>query len=278
MEHMTLHLKEYFPFLGEDGQDPFVETYLPANLTEMGWEDRRHPCLVICPGGGYSFCSQREAEPIALQFLAEGFNVFVLNYATAPHRFPNQLRQVAAVMELIFQNASQWHCDTDHVAIMGFSAGGHLAAQYANAYDMEEVRQVFPDSKGVHATILCYPVITADPAHGHMGSFENLLGHLPLTQEEQKKFSCQNLVSKRTPPAFVWMTAQDTVVPPENSLLYARALLENGVPVEMHMFPFGGHGLSTATDQTTSDLQPNVSRNAVWMEYAKNWIKMTFER
>lgn len=278
MKHMTLHLKDEFPFLGEGGQDPFVETYFPDNLTEMGWDDRCHPCLIICPGGGYSFCSQREAEPIALQFLAEGFHVFVLNYSTAPHRFPNQLRQVAAVMELIFENASKWHCDTEHVALMGFSAGGHLAAHYANAYDIPEVREVFPDSKGVQASILCYPVITACPEQGHMGSFENLLGHMPLTDEEQQRFSCQNLVSERTPPTFLWHTAPDETVPVANSLLYAQALTENIIPVEMHIFPFGGHGLATATEQTVGELEPNVSRNAVWMEYARNWLNMTFDR
>ncbi len=277
MEYFKLHLKDFFPFLGDNGQYPVVETYLPANLSEMGWEDRRHPCLIICPGGGYSYCSQREAEPIALQFLAEGFNIFVVSYSTAPHRFPNQLRQVAAVMELIFQNASKWHCDTEHVAIMGFSAGGHLAAHYTNAFDIPEVREVFPDSKGVQASILCYPVITADPVQGHMGSFENLTGHLPLSDQEQAVFSCQNLVSKRTPPTFLWHTAPDEVVPVANTLLYAQALSENTVPYELHIFPFGGHGLSTATELTTSDLQPHVSRNAVWMEYARNWLKMTFD-
>ena len=278
MEHMILHLKDTFPFLAEEGQDPTVQVYLPDNLTEMGWDDRRHPCLMICPGGGYGFCSQREAEPIALQFLAEGFNVFVLNYSTAPYRFPNQLRQVAAVVELIHQNASAWHCDTEHIALMGFSAGGHLAAQYANAYDIPEVREAFPDSKGVQASILCYPVITADPAHGHMGSFENLLGHMPLTAQEQRDFSCENLVSRRTPPTFLWHTAADAVVPVANSFLYAQALAENEVPVEMHIFPYGAHGLSTATEQTNNSLEANVGRNAVWMEYVKNWLNMTFER
>lgn len=278
MEHMILHLNDTFSFLAEEGQDPTVQIYLPDNLTEMGWDDRNHPCLMICPGGGYGFCSQREAEPIALHFLAEGFNVFVLNYSTAPHRFPNQLRQVAAVVELIHQNASAWHCDTEHMALMGFSAGGHLAAQYANAYDIPEVREVFPDSKGVQASILCYPVITADPAYGHMKSFENLLGHMPLTAQERRDFSCESLVSRRTPPTFLWQTAADAVVPVANSLLYAQALAENEVPVEMHIFPYGPHGLSTATEQTNNSLEPNVSRNAAWMEYVKKWLNMTFDR
>lgn len=276
MKHTKIHLKDYFPFLGDAGQDPFVETYLPVNLKEMGWENRRHPCLIICPGGGYTFCSQREAEPIALQFLADGFNIFVLNYSTAPHRFPNQLWQVAAVMELIFENAEKWHCDTEHIAIMGFSAGGHLAAHYTNAYDIPEIRKVFPNSKGVNASILCYPVITANPTQGHIGSFENLLGHTPLTDKEETAFSCQNLVSENTPPTFLWHTSKDTCVLPINSLLYAQALSENNIPFEMHIFPFGEHGLATCDRQSNKNLQPNVIRNSVWMEYARKWLNMTF--
>ncbi len=272
MNYMVLHLKESFPFLGE--QDPFVEAYLPSNLTEMGLGDQRHPCIVICPGGAYAYCSQREAEPIALQFLAEGYNVFVLNYSTAPSRFPNQLREVAAVMELIYRNASSWHCDTNHVAIMGFSAGGHLAAHYSNCYDIAEVRDVFPESKGVQATLLCYPVITTDPDKGHMGSFENLTGKMSL--EEQQKFSCEKLVTPRTPPTFLWHTAQDQAVPVANSLMYAEALSNCGVPFELHIFPFGMHGLSDATEQTNGELSPEVSRNSVWMEHAQKWLRLMF--
>ena len=101
MVHEKLHLKDYFSVLGENGADPTLEIYLPYNMTEMGWQDRKRPCMVVCPGGGYSMCSQREAEPIALHFLPEGFNVFILKYTCAPAKFPTQLREVEAVMELI---------------------------------------------------------------------------------------------------------------------------------------------------------------------------------
>ena len=96
-----LHLKDRFLFLEETGCDPVLELYLPYNMTEMNRQDQKRPCMVVCPGGGYGMVSQRKAEPIALQLLPEGFNVFVLTYSVAPHRFPTQLLQVAAVMELI---------------------------------------------------------------------------------------------------------------------------------------------------------------------------------
>ena len=109
MKYEVLHLKDYYPFLGEDGCDPTVEVYLPFNMTEMHRENDKRPCMIVCPGGGYGGCSQREAEPIALQFLPQGYNVFTITYSVAPHRFPTQLCEVAALMELIYKNADEWN-------------------------------------------------------------------------------------------------------------------------------------------------------------------------
>ena len=136
MKYDVIYLKDRFLFLGENGRNPEVSVYLPDPLAEMGRDDWKRPCMVICPGGGYGMCSQREGEPIALHFLKEGYNVFVLRYSVAPNRFPTQLREVAALMELIYENADAWHCDTEHIAILGFSAGGHLAAHYSTCYDI----------------------------------------------------------------------------------------------------------------------------------------------
>ena len=250
MNYQVIHLGDFFQELCEEKRDPLLTVYLPDNLTEMGRQERKHPCILICPGGGYAYCSQREAEPVALHFLPEGYNVFVLDYSVAPNRFPAQLREVAAAMEVIHSHADAWHCDVSRVAIMGFSAGGHLAAHYSTCYDWPEVREVFPDSKPVQASILCYPVISADPCVAHLGSFENLLGHSPLTQEETERFSCHLQVTGRTPPAFLWHTAADDCVPVMNSLLYAQALAANRVPFALHVYPVGRHGLSTVDEQT----------------------------
>ena len=173
--------------------------------------------------------------------------MFVLNYSVAPNRFPLQLREVAAVMELLHRNAEQWHCDVSHVAIMGFSAGGHLAAHYSTAYDCSEIRDVFPRSKPVQAAILCYPVITADPKWAHLGSFDALICKKVRNKEEIKKFSCNKHVTKDTPPTFLWHTAEDADVSVMNSLLYAQALAEKGVPFEYHVFPKGSMVRQPAT-------------------------------
>ena len=276
MKYEKLHLKEYYDFLGQNDADPVLEIYLPYNMTEMNRQNQKRPCMVVCPGGGYWACSQRESEPIALHFLPEGFNVFVLTYSTTPHRFPTAMREVAAVMELIYKNADEWNCDTEKVAIIGFSAGGHLAAYYSNMYDCKEVREAFPESKAVNASLLSYPVITADPKVAHKGSFENLLGHYP-EGEELEYFSCDCQVDENTPPTFIWHTAEDTCVPVENSLRYATALTRNKVPVELHIYPFSYHGLSTCDKQTIDNLDKNIIYNSAWLDNAKKWLKLIFD-
>ena len=278
MRTFTLHLKDHFPFLGENGCDATVDVYLPYNMTEMNRQNQRRRCLVICPGGGYGCVSQREGEPVGMRFLGEGYNVFILTYSVKPNRFPQAIREVAAVLELISANAESWNCDTEHIALMGFSAGGHLACHYANGYAWPEVREVFPESKPVQASLLCYPVITADPGICHAGSFENLLGHYPLTEGELDRFSCHKMVGEHTPPAFLWHTAEDTTVPVQNSLLYAAALTEKKIPYELHIYPFGWHGLATADRETVdAPIAPELAHTSTWLAESARWLDLLWK-
>ena len=277
MLHQVIQLKDRFPFLGDNGRNPDVTLYLPDPMTEMGRDNWKRPCLVICPGGGYGMCSQREAEPIAFHFLPEGYNVFIIRYSVAPHRFPNQLREVAAVMELIYENADLWHCDTNRIAIMGFSAGGHLAAHYSTCYNIPEVRQVFPESKPVQASVLCYPVISSNHKTAHMGSFKNLLGLDDPTDEQTKPYSCELRVTEHTPPAFLWHTAADNVVPVANSLCYARALADHNIPFALHIYPAGWHGLATVDPQTNGELPAEFLCAGQWLEEARKWLRFTLK-
>lgn len=276
MRYEIIDLKKEFPQLEPVSCNPTLTTYLPDNMVEMGRGGQKRPCLLVCPGGAYAFCSEREAEPIALNFLSEGCNVFVLHYSVAPYRFPAQLCEVAAAMELIYRNAEAWHCDTARIAIMGFSAGGHLAAHYSNAWDWPEVRALFPQSKKVNASVLCYPVISADPKVAHMGSFQNLLGQETLTPEQTRRFSCNLQVTEQTPPTFLWHTSTDESVPVANSLLYAQALDAQGVNFAMHVYPAGWHGLATADDQTNGDMDSSVFHAHDWLENARKWLKIVF--
>lgn len=274
MQLETIYLKDHYPFLGENGADPVLTVYVQNNSIP-GLMNR--PGILLCPGGGYGSISPREAEPIALELLTMGCNVFVLTYSVKPHRFPTQLREAAAAMELIHANAEDWSIDPQKIAIMGFSAGGHLAAHYTNAYDCPEVRAVFPDSKPVQASILCYPVITAESGKGHMGSFRNLTGETdPFPAEFIEKFSCHRLVSDKTPPAFIWHTAADGAVPVVNSLLYGQALAERKIPFSLHIYPHGPHGLATVDEQTNAQLQPGSELAKTWLPELKAWLKNLF--
>lgn len=274
MQLKTIYLKDHYPFLGENGADPVLTVYVQHNSIQ-GLTNR--PGILLCPGGGYGSISPREAEPIALELLTMGCNVFVLTYSVKPHRFPTQLREAAAAMELIHANAEDWSIDPQKIAIMGFSAGGHLAAHYTNAYDCPEVRAVFPDSKPVQASILCYPVITAESGKGHMGSFRNLTGETdPFPAEFIEKFSCHRLVSDKTPPAFIWHTAADGAVPVVNSLLYSQALAEQKIPFALHIYPHGPHGLATVDGQTNPQLQPGSEMARTWLPELKAWLKNLF--
>ena len=277
MRYETIYLVEHFPKLKGEGCNPKLEIYLPEAMVEMGWGDKKRPCIFICPGGGYHGVSRREAEPIALKFLEQGYNVFVLTYSVAPHRFPQQLREVAAAMELIHVNADEWLCNVEKVAIVGFSAGGHLAAHYSNAYDWPEVREMFPDSKPVQAAILSYPVITCDKAYPHQGSFKNLLGEYP--EEGDMRFACDHMVSEKTPATFLWHTAVDQAVPVENTLLYAMALKKHKVPFEVHIYPEGVHGLATVDGMTCREdtTETNAARSNKWVEEARSWLRMIWK-
>ena len=277
MIYKTIYLKDEYEFLGEDGRNPKVDIFLPSNLTELKREEQKRPCIVICPGGAYLMCSQIEAEPVAFHFLPEGYNVFVLSYSVTPHCFPTQLIEVSAVFDLIKRYASEWNCDTEKTVLMGFSAGGHLSAHYANAFNIPQIKKYFPNSTKPKASVLCYPVISANDAISHKKSFKFLLGHEP-SSDEKEAFSCENMVTYDTPPTFIWHTSLDENVAVENSLVYAMALSKSDIPYELHIYPFGRHGISTADLNTNNQLTPEVARNHVWMNAVKDWLDLTLNR
>ncbi len=275
MLHETIHLIEHFPALKALSADPTLTTYIPYNQAEMGWQDEKYPAILVCPGGGYSWCSTREDEPIALKLLSWGYRVFILRYSCKPSRYPAQLCDVAAALELIYENADLWHIDTSRIAMMGFSAGGHLTGHYANAYNSPQVRSIFPDSKPIAAAIMCYPVITSIAKYRNNESFENLTGRKDFTDEEITDLSLEHLVTQATPPTFLWHTALDDVVPVQNSLLYAQALAHNNVPFSLHIYPYGQHGLSTADHLTCQPLNEKEILTADWLSDLKAWLNIT---
>ncbi len=272
MEIYKFNLNEHFSHLGGDVELTHVKCFINQNRETLWGKAKPYPCIVICPGGGYNGISPREADPIALHFASEGYQTFVVHYSVKPHCFPQQLRDVAAAMEIIAEHAEEWECDMNKIAIMGFSAGGHLAAQYSNRFDCPEIRKLFPDSKPVQCTVLGYPVVTADTKVGHGETITNFVGHEIIDQNENG-CSCEYLVTEKTPPTFIWHTAEDSVVNVENSLIYAKALRKHMVPFELHIYPYGEHGLTTVDDFTNPEVDEKVFLAHSWLSECKKWLK-----
>ena len=219
-------------------------------------------------------CSEREGEPIAMSFVSLGFNCFILDYSVKPHTYPQSLREVAALVDLIHQNAEQWNMDPDKLVVCGFSAGGHLAASYCTIRNRPEITE-FIEPKPVCAAILSYAVLSAQVPNYHGNSYKNLLGTPEPTQEQLDAFSLERFVSKElTPPTFLWHTASDRSVPVAGTMRYGEALAAQDIPFEIHVFPTGRHGMSTADCQTVHDYDTPESRYvSQWVDLAKGWLK-----
>ncbi len=255
-----------------NGFMPTLTTYIIDEIIDT---DSKHnfPAMIVCPGGGYGFCSKREAEIIALQFTAAGYHAFVLDYAVAPENcYPEPQKNLSDAISLVRKNAKEWRVDPDKIAIIGFSAGGHLAASLATMWNKAPLKTA-DESNKPNAAILSYPVISSVEGVGHMGSFDNLCGD---NAELRAKMSLETQVDTDTPPCFIWHTFSDAVVPVENSLRFATALNTSKIPFEMHIFPAGPHGLSISNHITDNNLGCNVPEVQIWVELAIKWLNRTF--
>lgn len=238
---------------------PYLEC-LPAPLTEK----KPRGAVLVCPGGGYTNRAAHEQHPIAERYRDAGFHAFVLQYRVHPNLHPAPLLDVSRALRLIRHNANRWGLDPQRIAVCGFSAGGHLTASLGVHYGLD-VLDVGDALDGVScrpdALILSYAVLSGK-AFRHEGSFTNLLGPDP----DPALFALMSLedhVTPDTPPAFLWHTADDPVVPVANSLFFAQALSHSHVPFELHIYPSGPHGLGLA---------PNAPHIATWMDLSIEWL------
>lgn len=255
------------------GESITLDVYVPDSVEEGGSPIRR-PAVVICPGGGYRYRSKREAEPIALRFLSLGFNAFVAGYRVAPHRYPAPQQDLGRAVAHIRANAARYLTQPDRIAVLGFSAGGHVAAGLGVLWHREALWSkigLTPQAVKPNAMVLCYPVITGGP-YAHRSSFVHLTGTEDL--EAHAACSLETLVTPACPPAFLWHTFQDASVPVQNSYLMAQALAKHHVLTEFHVFPYGGHGASLCNEITSgaeaSFLLPEC---AVWPEMAARFLQ-----
>lgn len=259
------------------GKDVCLETYILGDVMD-GARNRKTPLVLICPGGGYAMTSNREAEPIALQFNSMGYQAAVLRYSCAPAVYPTALCEVAQSVKLIREHAEDWNVDAEKIIVMGFSAGGHLAASYGvfwNESWLTEKMQCDKQLLKPNGLVLCYPVISSKEEIAHQDSIKNLLGESYPEMKEQ--VSLEDKVGKHTPKTFLWNTFTDPVVPFWNSFRFAEALGKAGVPMEYHLYPQGGHGLSLANEQTANEEGKGVEKVCQsWVPLLRSWMLENF--
>lgn len=206
----------------------------------------KRPAIVIIPGGGYQYCSNRESDPVAFAYLKAGFQAFVLRYSVGKNAlWPNPLEDYEQAMELIRAKAEEWNIYPDKIAVIGFSAGGHLAAAAAT---MSRNRP--------NAAILGYAV-----------AGEDVKGCNPTAP------SAVAAVDKKTCPCFLFATRTDGIVPVENTVDFMRAMIQAGVSFESHIYSYGPHGFSTC-DSAVHELDKPISQRVPnWVGDSIGWLK-----
>lgn len=257
-------------YLSED-KTVYLDTYAVNDPRQ----EIRDAILVI-PGGGYQHvCKDREGEPIALAFVARGINAFVLTYSIGENAvYPRQLLDAALAMKHIKENAEKYNI-TGRIFAVGFSAGGHLLGELTVHHKVaEKMLGLEENYLKLTGSVFCYPVITALD-ETHTLSFETLLKKpfSEITEEEKVFHSIEAVINSETPPAFIWHTSDDNIVPLNGSLRLALAYKDAKIPVEMHVYPSGPHGLALANRITSNRSESLIVPEAQeWVDKAVRWI------
>lgn len=266
MQHFKVELNlDYEKMNLGGGHRAYMQCYIPSNYDFS--EGRKRPAIIICPGGGYGHLSSREAEPVALQYLAADIAAFVLYYSVGEDAgFPRCLFEALTAVKTVRENAEEWNINPDQIAISGFSAGGHLAAT-ASAFWDSELATVLGDKETIkiNAAILSYAVISAREKK-NIRCFENLFGENP-SEEQLLSVSIEDHVTESFPPTFIWHTATDQKAPVKHSLLMGQTLTEQHIPYELHIYPQGPHGMALCDIRSAKDTQTKLC-----VELPRRWV------
>jgi len=229
---------------------------------------KTRPAIVICAGGAYRWLSPREKDPVALSFAAMGYQTFLIEYSVkADAAGLKPLRELAETVRILRERAVEWHIEREHIAVLGFSAGGHLAASLGTLWHRKELglgAECRPN-----ALVLCYPVITAGE-FAHRESIDNVTGGDKALME---LLSLENQVTEHMPPTFIWHCVGDESVPVENTMLLTRAMQREKVPYECHLFAGGAHGISMCNRGVETPDEVSV----VWVDLCKKWLNGQFQ-
>lgn len=285
-----------------DREDVTLTAYILDYSPVIQFSAKR-PGMLICPGGGYEHCSDREAEPVALKFATMGYHAFVLRYSVQNENghsvedgpvikprlsHPAPVREIGMSFILLHEHAEEWLLDTEKIAICGFSAGGHNCAMYAVYWNTELVRDalgVSSDTLRPAAAILGYPLMdlllikeVTDSNTWKDGVDQiSFFGTSDPSDELLEKLAPERHLSSDTPPCLIWSTAEDGSVPVQQSLVMAKACADANIPFELHIYEQGPHGLSLAditTARSGNQINPTV---ADWITHAREFLERRFE-
>lgn len=279
MKHERIKLHEHAHF----------DTYLLHASQEYN-VGKKKPLVIVCPGGGYAFTSDREAEVIALKFNGVGLHSVVLWYTTNDlvKDVPmNALKELASTLAYVRKHAQEWLVDEDNIIACGFSAGGNLALQMA-AHSEDSILAneigIDPSLLKVNLAILAYPAVNLKPFPiGEIGFGERLLtnpqsanerffGSVNPSEAEIAKVNALQHINEQTPPMFIWHTFEDQLVDVQHSLTLAQTLRNHNVPFELHVFEKGEHGLALC-DRTTARKKSHFNTHVIhWFTLCMEWL------
>ncbi len=236
----------------------------------------KRPAVVVCPGGGYNICADREADPVAMSYSAAGYHTFILRYSLGKAAaYPNSLIDLCHAMKLIRDHAEEWGVISDNIAVCGFSAGGHLAASLGVHYTEEEIHTLSGcclEEIRPNALILVYPVISTSWMENGT-ALPRIIGDRDY-EKTYRDLNLHTCVDENTPPSFITHTFRDGAVPVTDSLKFAAALDENKIPFELHIWPNGGHGMSLGTYLTPGGGEDKSF--AHWFALSVEWLDRLF--
>ena len=216
-------------------------------ITGEDWGMEKRPVMVVLPGGGYQYCSSRESDPVAFAYLQAGYHVVILNYSVKEHStWPNPLNDYDNTVNMLKEKAAEWHIDTERICVIGFSAGGHLAASCASIADNRPA-----------AAILGYPCTIASTTNRFAG------GTMP---------DACDLVHDKTCPCFIFSSANDGTVPIINSIRFTEALANHKIPFESHIYAFANHGFTT-NESFINNRNWCCNRSADWVRDSVEFLK-----
>ncbi|WP_121662083.1 alpha/beta hydrolase [Metabacillus litoralis] len=290
----------------ENREDVTLTTYVISDSPEL-LGGKKRPAILICPGGAYLSCSDREGEAVALRFAAMGYHAFVLRYSTymgGKFGFPDfqkemevnencmhptPMREIGKAMLTIREHAEEWLVDVEKIAICGFSAGAHNCAMYSVYWDKPIIHEYFtekPEMFKPAAAILGYTLsdylfmrsIPKSPIDQQLFEVSNLAltGSKEPDEETLKEVSPVLHVSESTPPMFLWATSEDSLVPAQHTLRMAHALADKQIPYEIHIYEKGPHGLSLSNQATAQAKSQIYQEAARWIIEAEAWLEKRF--